>query len=298
MATTPELPLPQLVKGRFSFSGQHSSKTAGSLRDDERTPIIAFSDPILFMQTGVRIAFTQRTGGTSKVPYDSLNLGTHVKDCPDDVAENRRRVLSAFGVPDDPLLVPNQVHGRNVTVVDSAVPTQLAAIRTAIAAGSDGLVVSVSDVAALLCYADCVPLIMVAPHGTFAVVHAGWRGVDNNIAPHALELLLDADGTIDPSRVNVYRGPYIHAECFETGPEVYRRFVSQFGPEVLVGTDHVDMGRALDISLVKAGIDPRRIADVDSCTMCHNQEWFSYRAQGGVCGRHGAFAVRVVNASA
>jgi copper oxidase (laccase) domain-containing protein len=47
----------------------------------------------------------------------------------------------------------------------------------------------------------------------------------------------------------------------------------------------------LDAQLVKAGVDRARIADVDRCTVCDNANWFSYRAQGGVCGRHSALCV-------
>ena len=50
----------------------------------------------------VHLAFTERTGGVSKAPYESLNLGTHVGDDPVVVAENRRRVLAALGVERGP----------------------------------------------------------------------------------------------------------------------------------------------------------------------------------------------------
>lgn len=297
MSTTLELPLPQLIKGRFAFADPCAGSRAVSLGGGEQA-LATFTDPELFARTGTCIAFTTRDGGVSAAPYDSLNLGTHVSDDPDDVAVNRARVLAAFGVLDAPLLVPAQVHGRTVAVVDDAAAHDLSSVRETIAEGCDALVVSADRVAALLCFADCVPLVLVAPGGSFAVVHAGWRGVDNNIVLAALEQLLAADGTADPAQVNVYRGPYLHAECFETGPEVSQRFIAQFGSSVLVGTDHIDMGRALDLALAAAGIDPKRIADVGSCTMCDNQNWFSYRAQGGVCGRHGAFAIRMGNASA
>ena len=47
------------------------------------------------------------------------------------------------------------------------------------------------------------------------------------------------------------------------------------------------------VCLTYAGVVAERIADLDACTVCNNQEFFSYRAQDGVCGRHGAFAVRM-----
>ena len=62
----------------------------------------------------------------------------------------------------------------------------------------------------------------------------------------------------------------------------------RFGRSVAFDDAHIDLGRALDMQLKKAGVDPKRIADVDRCTVCDNAHWFSYRAQGGVCGRHAA----------
>ena len=73
MSTPFELPLPQLVKGRFAYTDAQGAP-AGAIE--------AYTDPALFKTTGVRIAFTLRHGGASKPPYDSLNLGTHVKDDP------------------------------------------------------------------------------------------------------------------------------------------------------------------------------------------------------------------------
>jgi copper oxidase (laccase) domain-containing protein len=45
---------------------------------------------------------TQRTGGVSAAPYDSLNLGTHVGDDPTAVAENRRRIREFLRLPSEP----------------------------------------------------------------------------------------------------------------------------------------------------------------------------------------------------
>lgn len=56
LEATLDLPLPRLVEGRFSN-------------------LTAFTDEALFEACGVRIAFTERSGGVSVPPYDSLNLG-------------------------------------------------------------------------------------------------------------------------------------------------------------------------------------------------------------------------------
>lgn len=282
MRTTLELPLPRLTKGRFAS-------------------ISALSDESLFQTCGVRVAFTQREGGVSEGAYASLNMGSHVGDDLAAVEANRRILKRAFGVEDSPCIVPNQVHGTTLlTIPDPSIPFSQEEWGGYVARaqeGADAVVVESPDVAALLCFADCVPVIIVSPSGRFAVVHAGWRGVEGGIVPKAFRHLLALDKeaglACGPQDVNVYIGPYIHKECFETGEDVLRRFETAFGVECLWGSDHVDLGAALRVALEREGAEACRIADADICTVCNNDAFFSYRAQEGVCGRHGAFAVRM-----
>lgn len=252
------------------------------------------TDDALFDAVGVLIAFTGRAGGASVGAWEGLNLGTHVKDDPAAVAENRRRLMDVLGVADAPLIVPNQVHGTNLVDVDSASADDVEAARAAAQEGADGIVCGVSNVAALLCFADCLPLVIVSPTGRFAVAHAGWRGAVAGIAGAAVRRLAHADAAqgIAPASYNAYIGPYIHVECFETGADVAQRFVDAYGADVAPDPRHVDLGRAVATDLVRAGCSPDRIADAGACTRCNPDVYYSYRASGGVCGRHGAFAIR------
>lgn len=284
--TTLELPFPRLSEGRFSSC-------------------MAFTDEPLFEATGVRIAFLERVGGVSLPPCDGLNLGEHVDDDPQAVSRNTAIVLDALGVPDAALIRPRQVHGAHVEVCSNKAEAHDCAERAM--QGADGVVVGCPDVAALLCFADCVPVIIVSPTGAFAVVHAGWRGVMGRIVEEAVYALSAAEGA-DPSSFNVYIGPYIHACHFEVVPasdvvqgkgsesSLRDRFAVEFGQGCVRGDRHVDLGAALRVSCARCVIDARRIADVDVCTVCDaGARFFSYRATGGRCGRHGVLAVRVQN---
>ncbi|MEG0323180.1 MAG: polyphenol oxidase family protein [Raoultibacter sp.] len=205
MKTTLELPLPHVSEGRFAS-------------------VSALTDEKLFEIMGIRIAFTERSGGTSEGGFSSLNLANHVGDDTQAVAVNRALVCEAFDIAVDKLIVPSQVHGDHLVLVSDAREGFNRACEEAFA-GADALVVEAPDVAALLCYADCVPVIVVSPTGRFAVVHAGWRGVENEIAVHAVRKLSELDAADGFSQtkegMNVYIGPYIHSECFETGADVY-----------------------------------------------------------------------------
>lgn len=281
--TAPALPLPELRKGRFLYS-------SGTLE--------AFTDDELFARTGVRIAFTTRHGGVSAAPYDSLNLGSHVNDELSSVEANRARLLEAVAGGAFPLIVPNQVHGHHAVVVEE--PGQAEAVAAEAKEGADAVCVATEEVAALLCFADCVPVIAVLPTGSFAVIHAGWRGVDNHIAVDTIAGFAEREAArcgIDAADLiagaNVYLGPYIHAECFEVGQEAHDALVSSCGASCEADPTHIDMGIALANQLTAAGVSLQRICDMGYCTVCNNDDFYSYRAQGGVCGRQGAFAIRL-----
>ncbi len=271
-----------------------------SLTTDVFDGIVALSDDPLFESAGIRIASTSRQGGVSEGDYAALNLGGHVEDDPSCVDRNRSLILHALGIDPARCVFANQVHGDRIAIIPKhADLSVIEDVKSDAMQQADGILVGCLDVAALLCFADCVPVIIASPTGAFAVVHAGWRGVMSRIAPKAVKMLASPDlgiDSADPSGFNVYIGPHIHSECFEISEEICRRFIEGFGGEVAPDERHVSLSRALRISLAQEGILPERIVDADICTKCHPDEYFSYRASGGVCGRHAAIAFRDASA--
>lgn len=280
-AQKPSLPLPRLDALHL---GAHRLSGLG--------------DAALWDACGVRIFFTTREGGVSEGAYGALNLGSHVGDDLLCVQRNRSLLLEALGAAEMPLVVPNQVHGDMLVAIGDSDPAAMEAVRESAAAGADGILVSVPNAAALLCFADCVPVIMVSPTGCFAVVHAGWRGVMAGIAPRALLELAALEGpgghAAAPADCNVYIGPHICPSCFETGEDVAAGFAERFGGACVPDSRHVNLQAALSESLAGVGADPARIVSAGACTRCESERFFSYRASGGLCGRHGAIAFREV----
>ena len=258
------------------------------IRDFDGIPV--WTDDALFAACGVRIAFTGRAGGFSASPYDSLNLCGYVGDDPADVARNRSQLLAALGAADCSLIAPLQVHGTEVIVADNAYPTPS---EWSEALEADAVVTAEPHIAVRLSFADCLPLILAAPSGAFAVVHAGWRGALAGIAGKAVRTLCGVAGC-EPDQLNAYIGPHIHPECFETSIDIAASFAEEYGAEVLMDARHVDLARVVGVDLSRAGADEQqRIADCRICTVCNSDEYFSYRASGGICGRNAALAVRL-----
>ena len=273
MNTTPALtlPLPRLDEGCFGACS-------------------CFTDEALLEACGVRIAFTERSGGVSAGPFDSLNLGRNVNDDASCVARNRSLLLKSLGVEGASVIQPQQVHGTDILLCRTADDAH--ALSTC-ENKADAVIVDYPEVAALLCFADCVPIIVVAPSGAFSVVHAGWRGVMGRIVESAIIGLCRLSG-FSPSSFNLYMGPYIHACHFEVEVELRGDFEREFGKGCVLDDRHVDLGVALRESMRRVGVADERIADVGVCTVCDaGERFYSYRLSDGVCGRHGAFAVKL-----
>lgn len=235
-------------------------------------------------------AFTERTGGASLPPYSSLNLGTHVGDEECAVLENRRRVLAALGAEDafDNLLVPNQVHGDHVVVVNDASRGAIERVRDEISQGCDAIVCTVPGVPVMLCFADCVPVVLTCEN-VFAVVHSGWRGTYARIAGKAARVLMDATGCA-ASDLSAYIGPHILGDEYEVSADLLMMFSKQF--DNIKNTVHrtLDLSECIRQSLEEVGVLPCEIHDLQLSTVRQNDRFFSYRAEQGICGRHGAVA--------
>lgn len=240
---------------------------------------------------GVTFAFTERTGGVSRAPFASLNLGDACGDDPAAVAENRRRALAALGAEGlaGRLVSPRQVHGDVVVRVASADDAALAEAAERARAGADAVVCTVPDVPVLLCFADCVPVVL-ACEGGFAVVHSGWRGTIARIVAKAARALCEQAG-VAPGSLAAFVGPHVLAGDYEVSPELAARFAGEFGPGVVAGERNLDLSAALAVTLAEAGVPDGAVAWCDDSTASCTGRFFSYRAEGGKCGRHGALAV-------
>ena len=246
------------------------------------------------------VAFTTRHGGTSRVPFASNNLGRRTDDDPDAIERNIGITLAALGLAEarDALVNPVQVHGAALlALLDDEEDRRLAA-----AADADGLevvhgrddadvecdavVCTRPGIPVMLCFADCVPVAVVAPDGSFAAVHSGWRGTIAGIAGKGATALARALGC-EPSAFNAYIGPHIGPCCYEVSEELAERFAARFGAGCIVGERHLDLEVAVRASLLEAGIEPGRIASSGICTSCSTHDFFSHRAEQGRTGRIG-----------
>lgn len=240
---------------------------------------------------GVAFAFTERTGGVSDGPYASLNLGDACGDDPACVEENRSRALAALSPAADgsKLIVPRQVHGDTVVRLAACDGASIARAQSEARCGADAVVVSAPGVPVLLCFADCVPVVIVA-EGGFAVIHSGWKGTYARIAAHAASALSRATG-IHPSGMSAYIGPHILGDEYTVDEGLAARFAASFGAGVVGEGRTLDLGACIAATLGAAGFESGGIHDDLISCASEGARFFSYRASGGICGRQGALAI-------
>ncbi|HEY1086209.1 MAG TPA: laccase domain-containing protein, partial [Archangium sp.] len=131
--------------------------------------------------------FPDRTGGVSEPPFASLNTSFVVGDVAERVTENLARLARAAQVQPERLVAVTQVHGTRVLHSSDATP----------ASEADALWTDVPGTAVGVRTADCVPVLIEDPRGRVAAVHAGWRGVIDEIVARTIEVLVGQGARVD-----------------------------------------------------------------------------------------------------
>ncbi|HUU41074.1 MAG TPA: peptidoglycan editing factor PgeF [Desulfatiglandales bacterium] len=236
-----------------------------------------------------------RTGGISKPPYNSLNLGFHVGDNPEDVLNNRKRLSSALKIPLNQFTTAGQIHSDKVSIISEGSRGKGGTNHKDAIDGADAMVTNVADICLIVLVADCVPILFFDPQKeVVGIAHAGWRGTLKCIAKNTVRTMETAFGSLTKDII-VGIGPSIGPCCYKVGPEVISqvRGVFHAANEYIVnesgdGTGYLDLQKANLKQLLHAGIEKKNIETASICT-CHNPDlFFSYRHQKGYTGRFGA----------
>ncbi len=233
---------------------------------------------------GFRHALITRLGGASQAPFASLNLGSTVGDDQAAVEENHRRLFSALGLARSGVVSPHQIHSAHVAAVDRNHGEK-------VIPATDALITNQVDVALLLRFADCLPVLFHDPvHRAVGLAHAGWRGVASRVIPDTVAHLNHSYGS-DPRDLWAGIGPGIGKDHYPVSKAVVDAVQETLPPDTHVASQEagqwfLDLQGAVHAQLSALGI--QRIDRADICTACHTDEWYSHRAEGGKTGRFGA----------
>ncbi len=237
---------------------------------------------------GIDVFFTSRLGGSSKKPYDSLNLAFHVGDDQNAVKQNRQKVSTMFAL-DGHIYTLKQMHSSNIVAlayknkhhVKNEAPE------------ADALVTSLKRAPIMVLGADCGLVVLTdKAKRLIAVVHSGWKGTAQKIVAKVIDHM-QQNFSCCPRDMAMYLGPSIRQCCYDIGQEVLDRF------KAIDGTGHyyqknnhrffLDLPALLKKQALQKGILVQDIHDSHICTYCDGR-FFSYRREK-ITGRHAAIAV-------
>lgn len=224
----------------------------------------------LHSESGAHFAFTDRWGGVSAVPYEELNLGGAVGDDPAAVRANRAAAAKTLGIAPDRVVWMNQVHGRDVAVVDGpwSAGEEIPSV--------DAVVTTRRGLALAVLTADCTPVLLADPvAGIAGAAHAGRPGLVAGVVTATVEAMVSLGA--DPARMVARTGPAVCGHCYEVPAEM-RDAVAEVVPAAYArtswGTPAVDVVAGVHAQLAAAGVvDPQRSP---VCTL-ESRDHFSYR---------------------
>jgi copper oxidase (laccase) domain-containing protein len=165
-----------------------------------------------------------------------------------------REIAQEMGFREGALCVAQQVHGKEVAVVESvsSVPIE----------GVDGLIAASPGVLIGIYVADCCAVYLADPvSGAFGVVHSGKKGSELGIAGEALRLMKSRFGT-RPEDVRVQLSPCIRPPAYE-----------------------VDFAAQIRETCLSAGVRQDHFSDCGLCTAREPARYYSYRMEKGRTGR-------------
>ena len=263
-----------------------------------KIPVLTFP---LIRETGVAEGvFTTRLGGVSgqekgQEHLSSLNLSFTRGDRPENVRENFRRVADELGVTADRFVFTDQTHTDHVRVVTEA-DAGCGLTRERTYQDRDALVTDVPGLVLSVFVADCVPVAVVDPvRRAIGLAHSGWRGTVAGITEKMIRCMTAQYGS-DPKDLVCAIGPSICRDCYEISKDVAEQFARAFaGHESEILTDkhnghyQLDLWKANELVLRRAGVPAAHISVTGICTCCNKEVLFSHRGAHGMRGNLGAF---------
>lgn len=198
------------------------------------------------------------------------------------VKNNKKSLCDYLKISENNLISPSQTHTANT---DVAIENKISYPET------DGLILTKKELAIFLNFADCTPVILYDEKQNIgAISHAGWRGTAQRIAPLTVQKMVENFNS-QPKNIVAIIGPAIGFCCYNVGEEVLHKLsqtVQNFDglSEVRNGNIFVDLKNINKRQLEELGVS--KIDVCPYCTVCNNENFFSYRKENATTNRHSA----------
>ena len=153
---------------------------------------------------------------------------------------------------------------------------------------TDGIFTSEKDLFLSILSGDCMPIFIYDTQKKYVgVVHAGWRGIYNEILIKAIEELKAKGSETDDLIIGI--GPCIRSCCYNVSKERTDMFTDKFPKaqsflENRKGKIFLDLVSIAKYQLQEAGIPAENIEDCGICTSDNVDKFFSFRKEEDIFG--------------
>ena len=211
----------------------------------------------------IKYYISDRFGGVSKSPFDSLNISYHVGDEKKDVAKNRAILFQKAGIKKAQFA--NQVHRDTICYIDRFItPPQC-----------DGFITDKPNIPLAIMSADCYGVLLFDEKAkVIAALHAGRAGATKGIVQKALQMM---HNRFNANNIKAIISPGIGVCCYEISYELAATYPHEF----IKNSRFLDIKAMIYKELKEGGVE--YIQDYNTCTCC-DTSYFSYR-RDGVTGR-------------
>lgn len=240
--------------------------------------------------------FSTRLGGISKEHLSTMNLSFQRGDKKENVMENYARISHAIGFSKEDLVFSDQQHHTNIRTV-TLKDKGKGIIKPRDYEDMDGLVTNVPGIPLVTFYADCVPLLFFDPvKKVIASSHSGWKGTLHRMGEVTVRRM-ETKFSCNPKDILVAIGPSICQSCYEVDEMVYDAFSKAYDKQeteqIFIKKENqhyqLNLWKANQLVLEKAGIRKEHLQLPDLCTCCNNTLLYSHRASKGKRGNLAAF---------
>lgn len=184
--------------------------------------------------------------------------------------DNRKKYFAKIGVNEKGVVDIVVSHTENIKIADKSDAGKFFE-------GYDAVITKDKDIILGLTVADCIPIALFDPViGVRALVHAGWRGLDNGIIGKTVKLMSEKF-SVKSGNLEVYIGPHICQKHYEIKADVSDKFAGF--PQAVKhsrGKSFLDLGLVAKIQLKKMGVKEANINNDPICNF-ENKNLFSYR---------------------
>ncbi len=209
------------------------------------------------------------------------------RDLPEKTGEYEKNlsfIADYLNIEKDNFIVPVQTHSANIHIARKGEKYP----------DTDALVLQDMDIAIILNFADCTPVILYdEKNNTGAIAHAGWRGTAASIVPKTLEFM-NKEFLTESENITAIIGPAISMKHYQVDKDVfdkvsktlYQQYNDYYIYDSLNDKYNIDLKTVNLHQLKELGV--KRIDMCEYCTYDSIDVFFSYRREHGKTARHSA----------